>query len=174
MIESELSWVFGHGSLMFRPGFPHVRRETASVDGWERRFGQPSVRNWGTEAAPAPTSSLVPGGTVTGVAFGVPANQRDQVFETLNRREAQDPIEVSFGFDGRLVTGLTWPMSSEWADLTPEQLAAAALGNVEAGGGPSGHAIDYLNGVFEVLTSIGALDELTGAYRMAVRRLTGP
>ncbi len=169
-----LSWIFGHGSLMFRPQFPYVRRDSASVDGWERRFGQPSVRNWGTPGAPAPTSSLVPGGSVAGIAFGVAPDQRRQVLDSVSRREAQDPIEVTLEVGGTRVGGLTWPMTSVWAHLTAEELAVAALENVASGGGPSGHALDYLNGVAGVLTSIRSIDGVTGGYRAAVGRLVEP
>jgi cation transport protein ChaC len=169
-----LSWIFGHGSLMFRPQFPYVRRDPASVEGWERRYGQPSVRNWGTPGAPAPTSSLVPGGSVAGIAFGVAPDHRRQVLDTVSRREAQDPIEVTLEVGGTRVSGLTWPMTSVWAHLTADELAVAALDNVASGGGPSGHALDYLNGVAHVLASIRSLDGVTGGYRAAVGRLVDP
>lgn len=169
-----LSWIFGHGSLMFRPEFPYVRRDPASMEGWERRFGQPSVRNWGTPGAPAPTSSLVPGGSVAGIAFGVGHDQRGRVLDSLCRREAQDPVEVTLEVRGRTVNGLTWPMTSAWAHLTAEELAEAAVRNVASGGGPSGHALDYLKGVADVLTSIGSIDTVTGGYRDAVDRLVDP
>ncbi len=161
---SHLRWVFGHGSVMFRPGFAHAARVKATVPGWERRFGQPSIRNWGSPGAPAPTCSLVPGEEVVGVAFGVEPQDLPTVLGALLEREAQDPIEVRMDVDGVAFDAFTWPMSSAWAHLDPEQLAQAALENVSAGGGPAGHAIDYLRGVAGALDQIGAVDRLTGAY----------
>ena len=34
-------WLFGCGSLIWRPGFPHHEARVARVDGWVRRHRRP-------------------------------------------------------------------------------------------------------------------------------------
>lgn len=163
-------WVFGHGSLMFAPGFHHVARLPARVTGWERRYGQPSVRNWGVRSAPAPTASLVRGSSVAGVVFAVPPGSESETIEMLMAREAQTPIEVEVAVEDETMMALTWPMQSTWATLTIDELTDAAVRNIRSGGGPSGDALDYLEGVAGVLGEMGGMDPLTADYRTSLRR----
>lgn len=156
---------------MFAPRFPYAQKVPATVAGWERRFGHPSTRNWGVPGAPAPTCSLVPGREVTGLGFGFQSASFPVVLELLLRREAQEPIEVQMSVGDETVTALTWPMSTEWAHLDPDELARAATVNVSAGGGPAGNAMDYLRGVAGVLESMGATDGVTRHYLQAAARL---
>lgn len=167
----DLMWIFGHGSLMFRPAFVFARSVAVRVAGWERRFGQPSVRNWGRPGAPAPTSSLVPGSHVDGVAFGVA--ERDAVLARLMKREASDPIGVVGVIDGRQTEMLTWPMQSTWADLGVGDLVDRAESSIRAGGGPSGDAWAYVSGVRSAMDERRIHDPLVSDYQGALAARLG-
>lgn len=161
-----MRWFFAHGSLMFdRPVRPD-RTAWATVDGWERRFGHPSVRRWGSVEAPAPTCCLVPGGSVTGVLLAF--EDGSTALEAFRSREASEPIEVRATLGHERIIASTWPMSSVWADRDPTALAESALRNRMAGGGPAGDAVDYLAGVVRALESATGLDAATEAYRAAL------
>lgn len=151
---------------MFSPGFAARVAVPGRVAGWERRFGHPSVRNWGVPDAPAPTSCLVPGEMVDGVVYGVDGEWAGTVERGLVIREAAEPIEVEVVVDGGVVPALTWPMGTAWADLGPEALAEKAARNVAAGGGPSGDALEYLVGVARALD--GRHDPVVSRYLAAV------
>src|SRR5689334_8408968 len=67
-------WVFGYGSLMWRPGFPHAERVRAVLHGRRRAFCIYSVYHRGVPEAPGLVLGLAPGGSVRGVAFRVAAS----------------------------------------------------------------------------------------------------
>ena len=167
-LDTALTWVFAHGSLMFRPDFAHADRRAARILGYARRFGQPSVRNWGRPGHPAPTCSLVPGPSVDGVAFGIAEGKRAAVLERLRNREGFEPLEVRARVDGCDVRALTWTMSNPWAHHSVEQLVSAAVRNIRAGGGPYGNAWNYLDGVRRALDRMGARDDLVETYHDAL------
>jgi len=162
------TWVFTHGSLMAEPPFRVRRSSVATVEGWHRTFGHPSIRNWGTAAAPAPTSALARGGSVTGVAHLVEASVIGQIMA----RESSDPIEVSTALEHHVVPALTWLMTNRWSSRPVSMLASLARANVRAGGGPLGDAHDYLRCVRDGLASYGAVDQFADCYLTALRCLT--
>lgn len=80
-------WVFGYGSLMWRPNFAHEEAVPAILEGGHRALCVYSVVHRGTHGAPGLVLGLDRGGTCQGVAFRVP---REAVHETrvyLRRRE---------------------------------------------------------------------------------------
>lgn len=162
------TWVFTHGSLMNDPPFPVVHSVVAEAPGWSRTFGHPSVRNWGTHRAPAPTSSLVAGGHAVGVAHLIDARLVDRIVA----REASDPVHIGIRVDGTPRRALTWTMTDHWADWTADQLAHAARRNVAAGGGPLGDARGYLATVIEALRVHGRSDSSATLYWRACTWMT--
>ena len=80
-------WVFGYGSLMWRPGFPYLEARPGILDGYHRSFCVFS-RTWrGTAERPGLVLGLTPGGRCRGLLFRVAASQRDDVVDYLNERE---------------------------------------------------------------------------------------
>lgn len=161
---SRLSWVFAHGSLMFDADFDPAIVLPGRGWGWERRFGQPSVRNWGTETAPAPTCSLSPGSHCDGLLLGLPQGRAGSILASLVRREANDPTTITVSTESGDVTAFTWLMSDAWASLAIDDLARRGVANVRAGGGPRGDAWNYVSGVQAALTAHGLEDRLVSRY----------
>lgn len=158
------TWVFTHGSLMADPPFPHRGVQVATVHGWRRTFGHPSVRNWGTPSHPAPTCSLVEGGSVSGVAYRIDHD----VLATIEDREASAPIPVNVRIASMETTAATWTMTDAWSNWTAPELAEAAHASIAAGGGPFGNAADYLALVRSGLARFGCTDPLAEDYHAAV------
>src|SRR5579863_4521013 len=106
-------WVFGYGSLMWRPGFAFVERRPAIVRGYHRALCVYSHVHRGTPESPGLVLGLDRGGSCKGVAFRVREEdalatvaylrQGEQV--TLVYRELHLRAQLD---DGRGVTALSY------------------------------------------------------------------
>src|SRR5271166_4937166 len=68
-------WIFGYGSLMWNPGFPHCAAAPALLRGWHRSFCVYSHRYRGTPERPGLVLGLDRGGACRGMAFRVPTSE---------------------------------------------------------------------------------------------------
>jgi glutathione-specific gamma-glutamylcyclotransferase len=66
-------WVFGYGSLIWKPELAFDRRVTARVHGYHRRLCLWSRVNRGTPESPGLVAGLDRGGSCAGVAYRIPA-----------------------------------------------------------------------------------------------------
>jgi glutathione-specific gamma-glutamylcyclotransferase len=91
MPEVELSkgdlWVFGYGSLMWRPGFEFIEQVPARLIGEHRALCVYSFDHRGTPEKPGLVLGLDRGGACRGIAFRVAAKHRSSTVEYLRGRE---------------------------------------------------------------------------------------
>jgi cation transport protein ChaC len=89
--KTELSkddlWVFGYGSLMWRPGFEFVEQVPARLIGEHRALCVYSFDHRGTPEKPGLVLGLDRGGACRGIAFRVAAKLRDDTVDYLRSRE---------------------------------------------------------------------------------------
>jgi cation transport protein ChaC len=89
--EADLSkndlWVFGYGSLMWRPGFDFVERIPARLIGEHRALCVYSFVHRGTPEKPGLVLGLDRGGACRGVAFRVAEQNRAATVAYLRARE---------------------------------------------------------------------------------------
>ncbi|MFT6307334.1 MAG: cation transport protein ChaC, partial [Halioglobus sp.] len=105
-------WVFGYGSLIWRPGFAFAEKRLATVVGYRRRFCQASHDHRGTPDRPGRVVTLSPDSDsqCEGMAFKLEESVED-VLKLLDIRE-QDGYErqsLALTFrDGSIEQGVTW------------------------------------------------------------------
>ena len=80
-------WVFGYGSLMWRPGFDFIERQPALLAGAHRALCIYSWVHRGTRAKPGLVLGLDRGGACRGVAYRVAGANREAVLAYLRERE---------------------------------------------------------------------------------------
>lgn len=80
-------WVFGYGSLMWRPGFSFVEVRRARLDGFHRAFCISSVHYRGTAKRPGLVLGLDRGGACEGVAFRLDPETGAEALSYLRARE---------------------------------------------------------------------------------------
>ncbi len=156
-------WVFGYGSLMWRPGFDFIERRTAVLHGRRRAFCIYSVHHRGTYERPGLVLGLAPGGSVRGAAYRVPEAVWPEVYAYLREREqptetyfeAWREVKIDGNGRGQALIFLSDMGHSQWAgDLTLEQQAELIAGAK----GLSGRNIDYLRDLVMHLREDGVRD----------------
>ncbi|MDX8524003.1 gamma-glutamylcyclotransferase [Mesorhizobium sp. MSK_1335] len=83
---TEPLWLFGYGSLIWKPEIEHVEERVAVARGWHRSFCMKMTRWRGTKESPGLMMALDRGGQCKGVAFRLVGDRR-QALDKLFRRE---------------------------------------------------------------------------------------
>jgi cation transport regulator ChaC len=158
-------WVFGYGSLLWRPGFPHRERVVASLAGMGRRFWQGSPDHRGRPAEPGRVVTLAPDPSALcwGAAYRVDASEWQAVQRLLDARESGGferlELEVTLGDGagrGRALVYVAPPGNPNF--LGPAPLDAMAE-QVRRARGRSGTNVDYVMRLAAVLRAQRAEDE---------------
>ncbi|XP_041316005.1 glutathione-specific gamma-glutamylcyclotransferase 1 [Pyrgilauda ruficollis] len=147
-------WIFGYGSLVWRPGFEFTSRKVGFIRGYSRRFWQGDTFHRGSEKTPGRVVTLLEdcGACTWGVAYEVRGEQIAASLEYLNMREA-----VLGGYDTKLVKFHPQEKDAEEPILAlvyiatpqnPSYLGPASEEDIAAqiivSSGCAGHNIEYL------------------------------
>ena len=158
-------WVFGYGSLMWRPGFEAVEVVPARVGGLHRALCILSWVHRGTREKPGLVLGLDRGGSCRGVAFHVTGAKRGPVMAYLRERELVTDVyketwrQVALlDGSGRVVEAVTYV-----ADRRHEQYAGhlpreRLLELVAGAMGKSGRNDEYVINTARHLRSVGIHD----------------
>jgi cation transport protein ChaC len=80
-------WIFGYGSLIWRPEFEFAERRPARVHGWHRALKMWSRINRGTPECPGLVFGMLSGGSCQGMAFRIPKSEGRDTLARLWKRE---------------------------------------------------------------------------------------
>lgn len=156
-------WVFGYGSLMWRPGFAHVETVRARLHGYRRSLCIYSHVHRGTPDHPGLVLGLDTGGSCLGIAFRVPGDMTDEVMTYLREREMANKVyhEKKLHLrlaDGRIVEAVAYVADRrhrQYAGRMTSEKAAAIIASAQ---GRSGANIDYVTNTLMHLRNMRVRD----------------
>jgi cation transport regulator ChaC len=158
-------WLFGYGSLIWRPDLAFHERAPAVLRGYRRRFWQRSTDHRGTVERPGRVVTLVPepGARVVGVAYRLvePAAtlERVDVREQQGYARLRLPVEHAGGAVREAVVYVADPGNPYFAGDEPLEETAAVVARAH---GPSGANLEYARAL------VAALGELVAAHGAAL------
>ena len=179
-------WIFGYGSLVWRPAFPHLRAHPASIGGYARRFWQGSTDHRGLPGRPGRVVTLLPDGHESldqdtlsrsarcwGTAYEVPSGDPEGVLAGLDHRErgGYDRVEVEIilvdlplpsgaqrAREPRNVAGVVYIAGPENENYLGAASTRAIARQIAAASGPSGANPEYVFELSRSLRVMGAED----------------
>ncbi len=173
-------WVFGYGSLMWRPGFAYKERLPARLVGLHRALCVYSFVHRGTPEKPGLVLGLDRGGTCRGIAYRVDKALRAETLAYLRMREQVThvyketlrPVTLAGARDGALavqpergldagearVTALVYVVDRSHAQYAGRLDLHAQLHLVRQGHGQSGPNRDYVLATIKEIEAQGCFD----------------
>lgn len=156
-------WVFGYGSLMWRPGFAYLNRHVGKLYGYHRALCIYSHVHRGTPERPGLVFGLDRGGSCYGIAFEVAGNLHDEVMTYLRAREQVTAVYVESHHrvhltDGRSISAVAYTVDRhhpQYAGVLSDQQRYEI---VKKGLGQSGKNPDYIFSTHAHLRDLGLHD----------------
>ncbi|MGL4441774.1 MAG: gamma-glutamylcyclotransferase [Bosea sp. (in: a-proteobacteria)] len=156
-------WVFGYGSLMWRPGFDFAERHVATLRGFHRSLCVYSHVHRGTPERPGLVMGLDRGGACKGLAYRVHASDAAKTVAYLREREQVTsvylekivPVRLS---DGQRKLALTYTVDKGHNQYAGRLDRDALLDFVRQGHGVSGANPDYVLRTHAQLLELGIAD----------------
>jgi glutathione-specific gamma-glutamylcyclotransferase len=158
-------WVFGYGSLMWRPGFPFSETAPALLKGAHRALCVYSIVHRGTHAEPGLVLGLDRGGACRGVAFRVADGAENDTIAYLREREqvtdvyleAYRPVRLLDG-SGRALKALTYLVDRRHAQYAGGLSLEDQVRIVKSGKGQAGGNVEYVMRTLRHLEEAGVTD----------------
>jgi glutathione-specific gamma-glutamylcyclotransferase len=158
-------WVFGYGSLMWRPGFEFIEQAPARLIGEHRALCVYSFDHRGTPEKPGLVLGLDRGGACRGIAFRVAARRRDETVEYLRGREQTTHVyrevmrSVWLENEGRdRVSALAYVVDRGHIQYAGRLSLSEQLRLVRQGHGRSGNNRDYVLSTVKSIEAQGFRD----------------
>jgi len=183
MCEGVIVYIFGYGSLIWRPGFPFLRKFDGYIKGWKRYFWQGSTDHRGTPEEPGRVVTLVKDpdcaaqSETWGTVYCVSEDEAEVILKNLDYREKggyiREEVDVYIrGQDAPVAQKAILYVATEkntcFIGETPIELIAKQIHKCV---GPSGPNIDYLLNLAHSLRRMNVVDEHVFELERLVRDL---
>jgi cation transport protein ChaC len=170
-------WVFGYGSLMWRPGFDVLERVPAKLIGMHRALCVYSFVHRGTPEKPGLVMGLDRGGTCRGIAYRVAASKREETIAYLREREQVTSVYLETmrrialeDETRRQVRALCYAVDRGHVQYAGRLSVDESVHYVRQGHGRSGNNRDY---VIETVRALEALGYRETELHQIAERLKG-
>jgi cation transport protein ChaC len=173
-----LHWVFGYGSLIWRPGFAFVSNQRALLRGAHRSLCIYSHTYRGTPERPGLVFGLARGGACGGMAFAVTGEQWPETLRYLRERElvsgvyreALRPVRLQ---SGETVEALAYLVDEAHIQYAGRLSIAEQAELVRRGVGNSGANTDYVLNTATHLRQLGIRDRSLELLAVALQQPAG-
>jgi cation transport protein ChaC len=171
-------WVFGYGSLIWRPGFEYLEKVPARAIGAHRALCVFSHVHRGTPERPGLVLGLDHGGTCRGVAYKVAAARQADTVHYLREREQatmvyRETVRAVWleGSANARVSALCYMVDRSHPQYAGRLSLDQQLHLVRQGHGRSGQNRDYVLETVKALEALGCRDH--DLHRLAERLRSG-
>jgi len=155
-------WIFGYGSLIFRPSFAFLEQRRAYVVGWARRFWQGSPDHRGTPEVPGRVVTLVADARAWcgGAAYRIDSAHADAVLAMLDLREQAGferhrvHLWDTPGSSSPFADGLTYVAPTSNPHFLGPLDEASIAAWIARSHGPSGANSDYARHLHDALRAL--------------------
>ena len=159
-----MPFVFAYGSLMGDAVLRRYPARPARLPEARRAFLHESRRRWGTPESPCPILGLTDGGECWGLAFEIPAEERDAVLRVLEKREGAAERKR----ESRTAETPEGPVDAwVWLSRPTRGNGVAELETIEArlraAHGVVGTGVEYVRSVVHAMEPHGLQDPLVDA-----------
>jgi glutathione-specific gamma-glutamylcyclotransferase len=168
-------WLFGYGSLMWKPEMEFVERRTARLLGWHRRFCLWQWQYRGSKSKPALMMALDRGGSCVGIVFRVAAPDVSlklaKVWEREMMGKGYRPQWVGVQAEGKALKAITFvadQKSYRYAGRLDEGVIAK---HIATACGPIGPNAEYLLETLLHCQEIGVRDLMLLRLEVLVARI---
>ncbi len=148
-------WLFGYGSLIWRPDFDYAERQPAKVHGWHRALKMWSRINRGTPECPGLVFGMLSGGACRGMVFRIPHVAVEQTLQRVWAREmitaVYDPRWLNCHTPHGAIKALGFTLSRKSPSHTGELTEAQYRQIFSAASGIYGTTLDYARRTHEEL-----------------------
>ncbi|MGL5447857.1 MAG: gamma-glutamylcyclotransferase [Rhabdaerophilum sp.] len=166
-------WVFGYGSLMWKPGFEFEERVPGLLRGFHRSLCVYSNRHRGTSECPGLVLGLDRGGACKGIAFRIAPDRIEATHAYLTEREQPNRVYIEVFpsirlSDGRIVRALAYVVDRAHRQYSGKLEQAEIIRLVSQGNGQSGACRDYVLNTLASMEEMGVTDHALDWLRPAL------
>lgn len=156
-------WVFGYGSLIWRPEFEYIESHIANVKGYHRSLCLWSRVNRGTPESPGLVFGLDAGGQCQGKVYKLAKDNLETTMLNLWRREMPSASYIPSWLDCYTdighVKALAFTMNQADSSYAPNLSIDQTIDIVRQGHGKYGACTDYVLETAKALESVGISDQ---------------